>query len=314
MAAVRRVVLLWMAWIVYIVVFLLLPLVTGAQSATHYADFRFLPALIKTSVTVLGYCGLGWVPIGDWAAVVVSTSIVAVVAAWLIRTRNGLGQWALLWLIATLALVAPFPMAVLRHNYLPLAGFWMLVAAIVDHSLTSALSVAAGSWRRPLVLGLVTGATIVVLAVEGWAIQCEIADYRFYGDFHRQLCESFAAIEPKICREKPLVFVDRGTIRGVEVVADAVQGCDKTFFVRRDALWQMVFLPPLANFVGRPFEERLERVKMEEGIVVAEAFTVLLFEDTGFSLRPDLHDAIAKAIDAPDGIPPGVSLYRYRAR
>jgi hypothetical protein len=53
---------------------------------------------------------------------------------------------------------------------------------------------------------------------------------------------------------------------------------------------------------------------MAEGVVVPDAFTVLLFEDTGFSLRPDLQDAVAKAIDAPDGIPPGVSLYRFSAR
>jgi len=189
-----------------------------------------------------------------------------------------------------------------------------LVAAIVDRSLSSTLSDATGSRRRRLAVGLVTGATIVVLAIEVWAMQREIADYRFYGDFHRQLCESFAAIEPKISRDRPLVFVDRGTFRGVEVVADAVQGCDKTFFVRRDAIWQLVFLPPLANFVGRPFDERLERVEMENDSGVPDAFTVLLFEDSGFSLRPDLRDAVAKAVDAPGGIPPGVGLYRFIAR
>jgi hypothetical protein len=312
--ALRRVVLLWTAWVVYIIVFLVIPVVNGAQSAAHYADFRFQPALIKTSATALGFCGFGWVPIEGWAAVGLSTLIVVGTAGWLIRTHDSFGLWALLWLTATLALVAPFPMAVLRHNYLPMAGFWMVVAAIVDRSLTSVPSADTGRRRRRLTLGLVSSATIVVLAVEGWAMQREIADYRFFGDFHRQLCVSFAAIEPKISRKQPLVFVERGTIRGVEVVADAVQGCDKTFFVRRDALWQLVFLPPLANFVGRPFEERLEKVEMAEGVVVPDAFTVLLFEDTGFSLRPDLQDAVAKAIDAPDGIPPGVSLYRFSAR
>jgi len=204
-------------------------------------------------------------------------------------------------------------LAVLRHNYLPLAGFWMVVAAIVDRSLTNVLGVATGRQRR-LMLGLVTGTTIAVLAVEGWAMQREIADYRFYGDLHRQLCESFTAIEPRISRDQPLVFLERGTICGVEVVADAVQGCDKAFFVRRDALWQLIFLPPLVNFVGRPFNERLEQVEMEEGVVAPDAFTVLLFEDSGFSLRPDLQDAVAKAIDAPGGIPPGVSLYRFIAQ
>jgi len=284
-----------------------------APKASQASHFSALPAVVKTSTTVLGFCGLGRLPIERWAAVVVSTLIVAGTAAWLVRTRNAVGQWALLWLIATLALVAPFPLAVLRHNYLPLAGFWMVVAAIVDHWLSGVLSTAGGLRSRQLMLGLVVGATIIVSAFEGWALQREIADYRLYGDLHRQLCESYAAIEPQISRQQPLVLVDRGSLRGVEVVTDAVQGCDKTFFVRRDALWQLVFLPPLANFMGRPFNERLVRVESSEDIVAPESLTVLLFEDTGFSLRPNLRDAVGQALSAPERLPPGVGLYRFIA-
>jgi len=312
--AFRRVAALWVAWVVYIVVFLIVPMVSGAPSATHYADFRVLPALSKTSTTVLGFCGLGWLPVDAWAAIAAAIVIVVGIATWLIRTGNGFGLWALLWFFATLALVAPFPMAVLRHNYLPIAGFWMLVVAVIDRSLAGVLSAATGKGRRRLMLGLVSSATIVVLAVEGWALQLEISDYRFYGDLHRSLCESYAAIESEISREQPLVLVDRGRLRGVEIVADAVQGCDKTFFVRRDALWQLVFLPPLANFMGHPFNERLERVEMEEGVAVPEAFTVLLFEDAGFSLRPDLQGALVETFDATGDFPPGVSLYRFNAQ
>jgi hypothetical protein len=239
--------------------------------------------------------------------------ILAGTAGWLIRTNNGLGQWAMLWLLATLALVAPFPIAVLRHNYLPLAGFWMVVVAVVDRALAGIQTTPTGMRLRRLVLGLVTGATIVVVAIEGWALQLEISDYRFYGDFHRRLCESYAAIEPEISRDQPLVLVDRGSMRGVEVVTDAVRGCDKTFFVRRDALWQLIFLPPLANFMGRPFDERLELVDVEERMLASEAFTVLFFDDTGFSLRPDLQDAVAQACDVSGDLPPGVSLYRFIA-
>ena len=53
---------------------------------------------------------------------------------------------------------------------------------------------------------------------------------------------------------------------------------------------------------------------MEEDVVVPDAFTVLLFEDTGFSLRPDLQDAVAKASEVSGSLPPGVSFYRFRAR
>jgi len=304
---------LWVVWVLYIVVFLIMPVVSGAPSATHYADFGFLPALFKTSSTVLGFCGLGWLSVEGWAAVAVSSVIGAGTAVWLVRTNNGFGQWALLWLIATLALVAPFPLAVLRHNYLPLAGFWMVVAAIVDRPLAGLLNPDSG-WRlRRLTLGMVTGATVIVLAVEGWALQREIGDYRFYGELHRRLCESYAAVEPDISREHPLVLVERGKLRGIEVVAGAVQGCDKTFFVRRDAIWQLVFLPPLANFMGRPFIERLEPVGIHDGGLPSEAFSVLLVDDTGFSLRPDLQGALEEALEVSDGLPPGVSVYRFTA-
>jgi hypothetical protein len=313
-SALRRVAVLWMAWVVYVVIFLVMPAMSGAPSATHYADFRIAPALLKTSTTVLGFCGLGWLPVADWAAVAVSILIVACTIGWLVRTKNGFGTWALLWLGATLTLAAPFTLAVLRHNYLPMAGFWMVVASIVARSLADAQGSSPARRRRRLVLGLATGAAVVVLAVEGWALQREIQDYRLYGDFHWQLCESYAEVEPEISRELPLVLIDRGTIRGVESVTDAVQGCDKTFFVRRDALWQLLFLPPLANFIGHPFDERLEQIDMNEGLLAVDGLTVLFFDDTGFSIRPDLRDAIAEAIVASGSLPPGVSLYRFTDR
>jgi hypothetical protein len=269
-SALRRMTSVWAAWLLYIAVFLVVPAVSGAPSAAHYADFQILPAIYKTSSTLLAYCGLGWAPLEGWAAAAVATVGVAGTAMWLVRTGNVFGQWALLWLGATLTLVAPFQMAVLRHNYLPLAGFWMVVVAVADH----------------------------------------FADYRLYGDLHLRLCRSYAEIESEISRERPLVLVDRGTLHGVEFVADHVRGCDKTFFVRRDGLWQLVFLPPLANFAGRPFDLQLERVEIEGNDVVPEVFTVLFFEDSGFSLRPDLQDAVAEALAAAN-LPPGVTLYRF---
>ena len=308
-SALRRMTSVWAAWLLYIAVFLVVPAVSGAPSAAHYADFQILPAIYKTSSTLLAYCGLGWAPLEGWAAAAVATVGVAGTAMWLVRTGNVFGQWALLWLGATLTLVAPFQMAVLRHNYLPLAGFWMVVVAVADHLLAGADRAATGSGRR-LAMGMAAAAAVTVVVVEVGGLQLEIADYRLYGDLHLRLCRSYAEIESEISRERPLVLVDRGTLHGVEFVADHVRGCDKTFFVRRDGLWQLVFLPPLANFAGRPFDLQLERVEIEGNDVVPEVFTVLFFEDSGFSLRPDLQDAVAEALAAAN-LPPGVTLYRF---
>ncbi len=310
LAALKRMAVLWVAWAAYVFGFLILPTLLGASTAAHYADFRILPALFKTSSTVFAFLGLGFAPFEAWVAATAVLAGVGVVV-WLVRTGNGPGQWAMLWLCASLAVAAPFPVSVLRHNYLPLIGFWMVVAAVVDHALTGILSSPPERRLRSLVPGLLAAAAIAVLTIEGWALQQEIADYRLYGELHQRLCQGYAEIETSISREQPLVLVNRGTLRGVEYVADRVQGTDKTFFVRRDALWQLVFLPPLANFMGRPFDERLEGAGMTEGELVSGAFTVLFFDDTGFSIRPDLRGTLAEAIDAPGGLPPGVSLYRF---
>jgi hypothetical protein len=308
-ATFRRMALLWFAWTVYIIVLLVLPALSGAETAAHYADFRVLPALFKTSSTLLAYCGLGFPPFEAWI-VVVSAILVIGVTAWLIRTRNGFGVWAMLWLGAMLAVAAPYQVSVLRHNYMPLLGFWMVVASVLDQFLVGARNRMEGS-KRKLVVGAVALAAIAVVVIEARSLQLEIADYRLYGELHRRLCQSYAEVEKNIPHDRLLVLVDRGTMSGVEFVAGRVRGTDKTFFMRRDALWQLVFLPPLANFMGRPFDERLVEVEMDEGALESGVFTVLLFEDTGFSLRPDLQDVVAEAVDAAGGMPPGVSLYRF---
>jgi hypothetical protein len=304
-ATARRLAVIWVAWLAYIAVFLVVPAASGEATAAHYADFRVLPALHKTASTVFAYFGLGFAPFEAWV-VVVAMAVAVAGTVWLVRTRNGFGLWAMLWLCVTLAIAAPFQVSVLRHNYMPLLGFWMVMASSVDQLLARAEE----RGRRSLVAMM---ALTAVIFIEARALQKEIADYRFYGELHRRLCESYSEVGDRISRTSPLLLVDRSTFRGVEFMADHVQGVDKTFFVRRDALWQMVFLPPLANFLGRPFEERLVRTGIDPAEGLPDGCTVLLFDDDGFSLRPDLRGAVASAIEASPGLPPGISLYRFKA-
>ncbi len=310
-ASLRRIAVVWAAWLVYVVWFLVLPALSGQATAAHYADFSVLAALVKTSNTLLSYCTLGWAPfVGGLFGVLLAGTIFGAAAAVLARGDNRFGCWALFWLASTLTLTAPFPMSVLRHNYLPLAGFWMLAAAVIDHWLAG-----AGTHEtrlRQAGSGLLLGAILVVLIVEGWMLQREIADYRRYGDLHSRLHQSFAAIEPEIPRGKPLVLVNHGSLRGVELMAASVEGVDKTFFVRTDALWQLVFLPPLADFTGRPFSERLVSVDTRVRDLTDSGCTVVLFDDHGFQLRPDLEPSIIAALNAGRGLPPGAGVYRYQ--
>jgi hypothetical protein len=306
--ALRRLAVVWLAWLVYLVVFLVLPAASGSATAAHYADFRVLPGLHKTASTVFAYLGLGFAPAEAW--VLTAAILVAGTATvWLIRTGDGFGLWAMVWLCATLAVVAPFQVSVLRHNYMPLLGFWMVVASIADHFLSR-----ISQPRRPLAVAVATLVATAVIVTEARALQREIADYRLYGELHLRLCQSYSQIGGRISRDIPIVLVDRSTLRGVEYVADKVQGVDKTFFVRRDALWQLVFLPPLANFLGRPFEERLVRQDVGEAGRLPDQFTVVYFDDQGFQLRQDLANAIVEAVAAGGGLPAGMRLYRFSIR
>jgi hypothetical protein len=242
--------------------------------------------------------------------VVATAILVAIVGTVLLnRAGDGFGLWALVWLCATLAVVAPFQVSVLRHNYMPLLGFWMVLASIADHLLERMTRP-----RRTLAVAVATLVATAVIAVEAWALQREIADYRLYGELHLRLCESYARIQDRISHEVPIVLVDRSSLRGVEYVADRVQGVDKTFFVRRDGLWQLVFLPPLANFLGQPFEERLVREYLGDTRDLPDEFTVVYFDDDGFQVRPDLARIVAGATAAGESLPAGVSLYRFRNR
>lgn len=301
----RRLAAVWAVWSVYLTVFFVVPAASGSGTAAHYADLRILPGLYKTASTVFAYLGFGFVPTQGWA-LAVAIPLAVGVTLWFLHSAEGFGLWAMLWLCATLAVVAPFQVSVLRHNYIPLLGFWMVLATLAGHALDRVRDP-----KRRFAVGSTALVALTVIVVEALALQREIADYRLYGELHLRLCRSYSQLGERIPRELPLVLVNRSSLRGVEYVAERVQGVDKTFFVRRDALWQLVFLPPLANFLGRPFEERLVRGRVGSAEGLPEEFTVLHFDDSGFSLRPDLRHAIFDATWASGELPPGVGLYRF---
>jgi hypothetical protein len=311
--AVRRLWILWLAFGAYLVVFILRPVLTGASSPAHYADFSFPSAVAKTSRTLLHFLGLSGAGFGTIAAVILAAAVVlgAVLAAW--YTKNGFAQWAVVWMLATLALSAPFPVAPLRHNYLPLVGFWMAVAAFADHAFGKDRSGRAwNGFGRRVSSVLVMAGAIAVLLVEGRAVQVEIDDYRRYGEVHRELCGLFQDVAPAVSHDRPLLLINHGTRLVVEQIAHGVEGVDKTFFVRRDALWQLVFLPPLANFLGTPFNALLRPVaETEISEALAGEVTVVYFDDRGFRLLPEAPGVVVESFARTERLPPGTGLFQY---
>jgi hypothetical protein len=153
---------------------------------------------------------------------------------------------------------------------------------------------------------------VAVLLVEGRALQLEIDDYRRYGEVHRELCGLFQDVAPAVSHDRPLLLINHGTRLVVEQIAHGVEGVDKTFFVRRDALWQLVFLPPLANFLGTPFNALLRPVaETEISEALAGEVTVVYFDDSGFRLLPDAPGAVAESFARTGNLPPGTGLFQY---
>ena len=262
-AAMRQMRWLWLAVVLYLGVFIAMPAISGFSTATFYADFGPVPALVKVCWLILTFCGLGGLELNLAATIALAGLAVMAAVAIAIRQGNRCALWALIWTAATLALAAPFSDVALRHNYLPLVGFWMTLAFLVDKGLPEG-NPGRDHQRLRIISALVASSAAVVLVMEGLALQVEIDDYRRYGDLHRELVEMCEAIESRIPRDGALLFIDLGRRQAVVEAVRSVVGVEKSFFVRRDAIWQMVFLPPLANFLGTPFDQRLRAIPNHE--------------------------------------------------
>jgi len=311
-SSVRRLWVVWSALGLYLALFLVRPVLSGEASPAHYADFGLLAAVAKSSRTLLGFFGFGG---AEWgAAWDVSIAVLVVLGAVIVAVRSGnrLAQWAILWMVAAIGIAAPFEFTALRHNYLPLAGFWMAAAAFTDRALSSGGGEAG---RRRLVAVVAGTLAAAVLVVEGAALQLEIDDYRRYGEVHEQLCELYNEVAPDLAHDRPLVLVDYGSRRAVEEVAREVRGIQKTFFVRAEALWQLVFFGPLAEFCGGGFQMAVLPLRGEElAAAVGGPLSVVVFADGGFRVRPDLAAEICAALDRNGTLPHGARAYRFVSR
>lgn len=310
LVAIKRTGWLWFALLLYLGVFVVLRAVSGASTAAYYADFSPLPALIKVARLVLSFCGLGGLGLSDGLAVVIAFLVAGLAVAVAVRQGNRCAQWTIVWTAAALALAAPFSDLALRHNYLCLAGFWMTFTLLVEGGLAARAAPESRRWK--VLSALFAASVVAVLVIEGLALQIEIRDYRRYGKPHRHLADMIAPIAPQIPHDRPLLFIDHGRRRAVEEAAASVAGVEKSFFVRRDAIWQLVFLPPLLNFVGDPFDARLVPVTRDDvDGVVTDRTTVLVFTDGGFRLLDRWPAGLAEVVTVTCQLPAGARLYRF---
>jgi len=313
LVAMERTRWLWLALFLYLGIFVGLPAISGAPTAAFYADFSPLHVLVKVCRLILTFCGLGELALGELTTIGFAGILAVAAVAIAVRQGNRSALWSIFWTAATLALAASFSDVALRHNYLPLAGFWMTLAFLVDGFLSTG-DATRGHRRQRIRSVLLASSAVAVLVMEGLALQVEIDDYRRYGDLHREVIEKLVPIEPEIPRDRALLFINRGQRRAVEEVAASVAGINKSFFVRKDAIWQMVFLPPLANFLGTPFVDTLRAVPEREiSSALGDDVTVLVFTDNGFRFGAEIPDELVHFFTVNGRLPETVGLYRYQS-
>ncbi len=301
----------WLVLVLYLCVIVVLPAVLGATTAAYYANASPMAALTKMSRLLLTYLGLGAFQLSAAHAVWLAGAVTAAVVTFFLRVGNRRGLWTVIWTVTTLALAAPFSDTALRHNYLPLAGFWMTVAVLSDE-LVVGKETRVGHNSRHFRQALFAVGVVAILVFEGLLLQREIDDYRYYADVHRQLANALDAVEPKLPRDQPLLFVNNGKRKAVEESIDQLQGVEKTFFLRRDAPWQLVYLPSLVNFLGRPFVERLHPIRADEiSAANSGGFTVLMFDDREFRITTETAENLRYAIEASGRLSDTVSWYRF---
>ncbi len=285
-AAVRTLRWVWLALVLYLCIVVVLPAVLGATTAAYYAEASPVAALTKMSRLLLTYCGLGAFQPSAVFAVLLAGAVTAVVVTIFLWAGNRRGLWAVIWTLSTLVLAAPFSDIALRHNYLPLVGFWMTVALLGDELVGG--GDIRGEQQFPSVPDRLFSLSVLL---RSWCSRgcCFSARSTTTGTTVRFIANSptlCSAVEPRLPRDQPFLFVNNGKRRAVEESIGQLQGVEKTFFLRRDALWQLVYLPSLANFLGDPFAERLRPVRADEiSTAGLGGFTVLDVQRQGVSVR-----------------------------
>jgi hypothetical protein len=308
--ALRRTAAAWLLVCAYMLVFFVLPVLLDTSTPAHYTGLDIPYAMHKTSLLLLKLVALDTLITGPVTAPLVVTTVAALTLAWLIRRKHYLALWGAGWTFLSLVIYAPMPYAPLRYNYLPVAGFWIMVVAVLGAEWPAIR--AALRLRAALAMMI-----LVTLALGYWSwlavsLQREIGDFWRYGSGYRQLVTMYTEVDRDIPRTRPLVLINAGQRRVIEEVAGAVQGEQKIIFVRESGLWQLIYFPALVNFCSTPFEQRLHQVPDHEALsLLAGPYTLLVFDDRGFHLTDEPGSSIEEHLRRHRSLPPQVTVYRF---
>lgn len=275
----------------YVSYFIILPKLSGAAAFTSYGEMTFEAAIKKFSYLVFKYIGLAEASTGVLWQITLTAIVIAALTYWLIMRKNRLALYGLLWMLMTIGISLPIYYAPSRYNYLPLLGFWIMIIAWLEKDIKDFIK--KFKIKNSIALLLIVVPILFYLTHQVIMVQKEIRDYRQIGAAHKMLIDMYLKVKDQIHQHRPVVFINLGKRRALDELNRSLQGYRKLLFKRKDAIWQMVFLAPLANFVGHPFSTLMKPIPAAElETVFQQGFTTLVFTDNGFFLS----DAYAKII------------------
>jgi hypothetical protein len=266
---------------VYLVYFIGVPILTGKAPPTSYANLDIQNAINKFGYMICKYVGLGDMFYGEIWQFVLLVVVLAGLGYWLIRRKNWLALYGYLWMLITIGISLPIYYAPARYHYIPLVGFWIMIVAFLEEEIIRLVK--RFNIKKSLVflaIGIVLGFHVAYQAV---MMQWEIKDYRLRGSLHKPLVDMYLQVKDQLAVDQPIVFIDLGTRKAVFELARSIRGYQKLLFVREKAIWQQVFLAPLANFLGDPFSRLMIPIpKTGMDALMKGNFTTLVFNDKEF--------------------------------
>jgi hypothetical protein len=278
---------LFVLMIAYVGYFIILPKLSGAAVFTSYASFNMGIAIKKFGYMIFKYLGLTKFYRGtSWEIALVAAALAAL-AYWLVRRKNMLALYGLIWMLMTIAISLPIYHTPSRYGYLPLVGSWIMFIAWLEKDIKDFIK----KFKiKPALALVVTGVIILFITYhQVIMLQWEIKDYYKRGSTHKILVDMYLKIKDQLPHDRPIVFIDLGQRRAVDELARSIDGYRKVLFVRKHAIWQQVFLAPLANFAGHPFSTLMKPIPTTElEMVLQQDFTALVFTDIGFFIS-DVH-------------------------
>ena len=296
--------------LLYAIVFVVLPLLSGTRSPTDYASYNVGYSIKKTGYLLFQYVGAGELYSGEIWQVIAAFVALSGFGVLLFLQKNRLALWGLFWMILSMLPSLPIQGTPSRYNYLPLLGFWIMVIAFCDRGIE--WSKKKFRIKKYLINITVIFLVLFYLSQQFIMLQWEIRDYKYLGDYHKRIVMMYEKIKPRLPLDQPTIFINAGTIKAVHDTSRAVQGYFKLLFVRKKGLWQLVLFAPLVNFAGKPFRYLMVKVpKKELGEVIKGKFTVVVFKDTGFFITEEFNEDLKNYYDTYRQLPERVQAYKF---